>query len=96
MFKRAIKDESRIGEAPELKYHRKPIIVETKKPEPEKTIFVEPIKHMTVAELILALQALPNQNELVWTEGCDCIGEASGIEYHPYYGLLVTRLKGGA
>lgn len=95
MFKKAIKDERNIGQAPELKYHRVPTFIEPEKPKVEATIFVEPNKHMTVADLILALQSLPNQKELVWTEGCDCIGEASGIEYHPDRGLLITRLKGG-
>lgn len=37
-------------------------------------------KQLTVAELIRLLQGMP-QEALVWTEGCDCEGEANGVYY---------------
>jgi len=53
-------------------------------------------KQLTVAELITELQKFP-ADMLVWTEGCDCFGKASGavrysddgIAEHDY--VLVTR-----
>jgi hypothetical protein len=46
-----------------------------KKETPE--IQIKGNKHLTVAELIVVLQTLP-QDMFVKTEGCDCIGVCSG------------------
>lgn len=35
---------------------------------------------MTVQELIDLLQALPNKQALIMTEGCDCYGEPKAVE----------------
>jgi hypothetical protein len=36
---------------------------------------------MTVRELIAMLQRVPNQDALIYTEGCDCEGPSDGIDY---------------
>jgi hypothetical protein len=55
---------------------------------------------MTVAELIEALKAMP-QDGIVIVEGCDCHGDANGCEVESFYGydddaprVLITR-EGG-
>lgn len=77
MFKRAEKDKSKIGEAPELKYHPTHYVL------PEdgtETVAVKPTvkrdNQLTVKQLIEILSKLP-QDAIVWTEGCDCYGIAS-------------------
>jgi hypothetical protein len=51
-------------------------------------------KQCTVGELIEALQKR-DPEELVWTEGCDCIGEASlpleDTNYTDKVGVMIGR-----
>lgn len=56
-------------------------------------------KHtLTVRELIAELEKVKNKNLPVWTEGCDCWGEAMGIleednEKDGTPKVLITRLN---
>jgi hypothetical protein len=46
---------------------------------------------LTVAELIDLLRRFPPSLP-VWTEGCDCLGPAAGVELEPdKRSLLITR-----
>lgn len=48
-------------------------------------------KPLTTKELIAELQKWP-EDAFVWTEGCDCYGEAGGVEYHKEDNtVLITR-----
>ncbi len=44
----------------------------------------------TVAELIVELQKMP-QDAPVYTEGCDCIGTAVGVEIQQDGDVWITR-----
>ena len=52
---------------------------------------------LTVAQLIEKLQAIPNQDLPVATEGCDCLGEATDVVIEPgtyfikHEFVLITR-----
>ena len=50
----------------------------------------EEVEILTVAELIVALQAMP-QDALVYHEGCDCIGDANGVCLESDGTVLITR-----
>ena len=56
-------------------------------PEPE-----EP-KVLTVADLISLLQKQDPEMAVV-VEGCDCEGDASGVEVHTDQSILITRFGG--
>lgn len=49
-------------------------------------------KTLTVAQLIAELKGMPS-DALVYTEGCDCTGDAAAVEYELDGTVLIARAR---